>query len=92
MSFEIQITTEMQYILHGLTHIFYEKERHQESTRDEAWKWKYNTSRFAASYISHSLHLLEGMILRLYEDVTITSDLSKVSNSSSNEDEDETQS
>lgn len=66
---EIQVTTEMQHMLYELTHRFYDKERNL-APKDDAgsWKWDYRSARFSASYLSHTLHLLEGMILQLYED------------------------
>jgi ppGpp synthetase/RelA/SpoT-type nucleotidyltranferase len=66
---EIQITTEMQHMLYELTHRFYDKERNLAPNDDEgSWKWDYRSARFSASYLSHTLHMLEGMILQLYED------------------------
>jgi ppGpp synthetase/RelA/SpoT-type nucleotidyltranferase len=66
---EIQVTTQMQHMLYELTHRFYDRERNL-PPRDDAgsWKWDYRSARFSASYLSHTLHLLEGMILQLYED------------------------
>ena len=68
VQFELQVTTEMQYLLYDLTHRFYEKERHEKAEPQASWKWDHKSPRFSASYISHSLHLLEGLIQRLYED------------------------
>jgi ppGpp synthetase/RelA/SpoT-type nucleotidyltranferase len=66
---EIQVTTEMQHMLYELTHRFYDKERNLAPKDDpSSWKWDYRSARFSASYLSHTLHLLEGMILQLYED------------------------
>jgi ppGpp synthetase/RelA/SpoT-type nucleotidyltranferase len=65
---EIQITTEMQHMLYELTHRFYDKERNLSPKDPHSWKWDYRSARFSASYLSHTLHLLEGMILQLYED------------------------
>lgn len=70
VQFEIQITTEMQYMLYALTHVFYEAERDKLDVNRDSWKWDYKSSKFSASYLSHSLHLLEGLLLRLYEDVS----------------------
>ena len=65
---EIQITTEMQHMLYELTHRFYDRERNLSPKDPHSWKWDYRSARFSASYLSHTLHLLEGMILQLYED------------------------
>lgn len=66
--FEVQITTEMQHMLYELTHRFYDKERNVAPKDPHSWKWDYRSARFSASYLSHTLHMLEGMILQLYED------------------------
>ena len=71
VQFEIQVTTEIQYVLYDLTHKFYEEERHKTRTDEVDWKWSRNSARFSVSYVSHSLHLLEGLIQRLYEDAEI---------------------
>jgi hypothetical protein len=33
------------------------------------WKWQFDTPRFKGSYIGHALHLLEGIILALKNEV-----------------------
>lgn len=67
--YEIQITTEMQNMLYELTHRFYDAERHSSPKDPDSWKWDYRSARFSASYLSHTLHMVEGMILQLYEDI-----------------------
>lgn len=69
VSFEIQITTEMQHMLYELTHTFYDRERHKVFKDRNSWKWDYRSARFSASYLSHTLHLLEGLILQLHEEI-----------------------
>jgi ppGpp synthetase/RelA/SpoT-type nucleotidyltranferase len=61
---EIQLTTQLQEMVYDLTHGFYEELRIQElaAQRGDAWKWEYRTPRFKAGYLSHTLHLLEGLI------------------------------
>jgi hypothetical protein len=59
----------MQNMLYELTHTFYDKERHVVPKDPHSWKWDYRSARFSASYLSHTLHLVEGMILQLYEDI-----------------------
>lgn len=66
---EIQVTTEMQHMLYELTHRFYDEERNIAQADPHSWKWDYRSARFSASYLSHTLHLVEGMILQLYEDM-----------------------
>ena len=67
VDFEVQITTQMQYILYELTHVFYDAGREVSEGSEDTWKWDYKSPKFTASYLSHTLHLLEGMIVSLYE-------------------------
>jgi ppGpp synthetase/RelA/SpoT-type nucleotidyltranferase len=62
---EIQLTTQLQDVLRDLTHKSYEKLRLASPSFDAAWKWEFSTNRFKASYLSHTLHLLEGLIVEL---------------------------
>lgn len=66
---EIQLTTQLQEIVLDLTHRFYEDLRLKEADhqRDDQWKWEYKSARFKASYLSHTLHLLEGLIAEVRE-------------------------
>jgi len=65
MKTEIQITTQLQEILRDLTHRYYEQVRLERAPDRKAWKWRSNDPRFRAGFLSHSLHLLEGLILEL---------------------------
>ncbi|WP_156652696.1 hypothetical protein [Methylobacterium sp. Leaf86] len=65
LSVEIQITTQLQEILRQLTHGFYEQLRIEPNQDRRAWKWDVDSPRFQASYLGHTLHLLEGMIVQL---------------------------
>lgn len=62
---EIQITTQLQEILRKLTHGFYEELRLDPLQDKRAWKWDFQSPRFQASYLGHTLHLLEGVIVQL---------------------------
>ncbi len=62
---EVQLSTQLQEVLRTLTHKSYETLRLAEPTLDESWKWKYSEARFKASYLGHTLHLIEGLILEL---------------------------
>jgi len=61
---EIQVTTQLQEVLRGLTHHFYEQKRVQPDADTSKWKWEYKSNRFRASYLSHTLHLLEAVIVQ----------------------------
>jgi ppGpp synthetase/RelA/SpoT-type nucleotidyltranferase len=63
MEVEIQITTQLQDVLKSLTHKFYEVERLKSEKKTSKWKWDYNSNSFKVSYLSHTLHLLEAIIL-----------------------------
>jgi ppGpp synthetase/RelA/SpoT-type nucleotidyltranferase len=62
LQIEIQITTQLQEVLKDMTHQFYELDRLRDSASG-VWKWEYSTSRFKIGYLSHSLHLLESVIV-----------------------------
>lgn len=64
---EIQITTQLQEVLRSLTHQFYEQKRLQIDVDTSKWKWNYTSNQFKAGYLSHTLHLLEAIIIQLRE-------------------------
>ncbi|MEJ6480618.1 hypothetical protein N0Y54_04590 [Nostoc punctiforme UO1] len=66
---EIQITTQLQEVLKELTHKFYEKQRISQDKDTSKWKWDFSSSRFKVGYLSHTLHLLESIILESREKV-----------------------
>ncbi|UJB70212.1 hypothetical protein HRE53_03465 [Acaryochloris sp. 'Moss Beach'] len=59
---EIQITTQLQEVLRSLTHHLYEGQRLQNDDT-EKWKWEFGSNRFKVGYLSHTLHLLESVIV-----------------------------
>jgi ppGpp synthetase/RelA/SpoT-type nucleotidyltranferase len=66
---EIQVTTQLQEVLRTLTHKFYESQRLSVSNDKGKWKWDFSSSRFRVGYLSHTLHLLESIILESRENV-----------------------
>lgn len=62
---EIQLTTQLQDALRELTHRFYEAQRITQGEDHGAWKWDVSSNRFRASYLGHTLHLLESVILQV---------------------------
>jgi hypothetical protein len=66
---EIQVTTQLQEVLRILTHKFYETQRLVVPNDKGKWKWDFSSSRFKVGYLSHTLHLLESIILESREDV-----------------------
>jgi hypothetical protein len=65
MEFEIQLTTQLQEILRELTHPLYERARVSTERRDDAWKWDHDSPRFRTSYLGHTLHMIEAVILQV---------------------------
>lgn len=74
--FELQLTTQLQEIMRGLLHTYYEQTRIQPIAKDrsnrEDWKWDHQSLLFKSSFLGHTLHLLEGVIVEL-RDATTTS-------------------
>lgn len=66
---EIQVTTQLQEVLRVLTHKFYESQRLEMSDDKGKWKWDFASNRFKVGYLSHTLHLLESIILESRENV-----------------------
>jgi ppGpp synthetase/RelA/SpoT-type nucleotidyltranferase len=62
---EIQFTTQLQDLLKNFTHQYFEETRLASSAPDNKWKWDIKSNRFKASYMSHTLHLLEAIIVEL---------------------------
>lgn len=60
---EIQITTQLQDALSQITHLYYEDRRNRRESDPSSWKWEIDTNRFRIGYLSHTLHLLEAIIL-----------------------------
>jgi ppGpp synthetase/RelA/SpoT-type nucleotidyltranferase len=67
LEIEMQLTTQLQEVLYKITHRFYEHTRNQKPG-DQSWKWDTGSSRFRAGYISHTLHLLEAIIMELRDE------------------------
>lgn len=65
---EIQITTQLQEVLRLLSHTFYEQTR-VAIDDDDAWKWDHTSPRFRSSFMGHTLHLLEGVIVELRDGI-----------------------
>jgi hypothetical protein len=66
VSFEIQITTQLQEVIRRLLHSYYEGKR-LKIMKDEIWQWNYMSDEFATNYLGHILHYVEGMIMDIRE-------------------------
>lgn len=62
---EIQLTTQLQEAMRELTQKLYEDQRVTEPDDHGKWKWEFRTNRFRASYLGHTLHLLESVVLEV---------------------------
>lgn len=62
---EIQITTQLQEVIRQLLHNHYEENREKSVQEDVKWQWNYKSSEFAANYLGHILHYVEGMIVEI---------------------------
>jgi hypothetical protein len=61
---EIQVTTQVQEVIKGLLHRTYELQRMQAEDNLE-WQWDYDSRPFAAKYLGHILHYVEGRIMNV---------------------------
>ena len=66
-SIEIQITTQIQDVIKNLLHKYYAERRAKAPTSGLKWQWRYGTDEFAANYLGHILHYMEGMIMDVRE-------------------------
>lgn len=67
LKIEIQITTQLQETMRELTHKLYSEAREREVKPADS-KWAFGTPQFKASYLGHTLHFLEGLIVELKRD------------------------
>ena len=66
ISLEIQITTQVQEVIRRLLHEYYEERRIATQSEDSlVWQWDYKSTEFAANYLGHVLHYVEGMIMEI---------------------------
>jgi hypothetical protein len=63
ISFEIQITTQLQEVIRKLLHKYYEVKRKELCSSAVKWQWDYKSNEFSANYLGHILHYVEGMIM-----------------------------
>lgn len=67
---EIQVTTQLQDVLRSLTHSFFKENRILPEQDSSKWKWDFRSNRFRVGYLSHTLHLLESIILESRDEAT----------------------
>ena len=67
-SVELQIATQVQDLVQTLLHKYYEDRRIQPSGKQGImWQWRYDGDEFAAAYLGHILHYVEGMMVEIRE-------------------------
>ena len=64
---ELQITTQVQEVIRKLLHTYYEERRITVEQEKSTWQWNYKSPEFAANYLGHVLHYVEGMIMGIRE-------------------------
>ena len=64
VSVELQITTQVQEVIRTLLHRNYEIDRLRPDD-DSSWQWDPDSRAFAANYLGHILHYVEGRILNV---------------------------
>lgn len=64
---EIQATTQLQDAIRKLLHTYYEDRRRRVQKEGRKWQWDYSSDEFAANYLGHILHYVEGMIVEIRE-------------------------
>lgn len=69
VSIEIQVTTELQGALREVTHKLYEQERLTGGLETD-WKTQFQSGRFRAAYMAHTLRFIEAMIVDLRDNVS----------------------
>jgi ppGpp synthetase/RelA/SpoT-type nucleotidyltranferase len=66
MRAEIQVTTQMQDVLRDMTHVYYRQRRVEpQSAKPSAARWDFQSPDFRATYLGHTLHLIEGIVAEL---------------------------
>lgn len=60
---EIQISTQLKEVMYEILHKFYADDRSKVFKED--WKWDTASLKFKSGYLSHTLHMLEAMIVEL---------------------------
>lgn len=60
---ELQVTTQLQEVIRKLLHQYYEDRRKKIEGAKVKWQWDYESDEFAANYLGHILHYVEGMIM-----------------------------
>lgn len=61
---QIWHATELQENIVNLLHKYYEGNRKKIKSK-EKWQWNYKSEEFAANYLGHMLHYLEGTIVEI---------------------------
>lgn len=67
---EIQFATQLSDVISMLTHDIYKNRRSNvEGVANKTWKWEPTSREFRSAYLGHGLHLLEGVVQSLKDEV-----------------------
>ncbi|UPJ42863.1 hypothetical protein IVB40_01945 [Bradyrhizobium sp. 40] len=67
---EIQLSTQLAEVITTLTHELYETRRALGPAKNNNdWRWDASSQQFRSAYLGHGLHLLEGIIQNLKDDL-----------------------
>lgn len=64
---EVQVSTQVQQVIHSLTHTFYDDAKRKVLDPGNVWQWDYSCRQFIPNYLGHVLHYVEGMIMHIRE-------------------------
>lgn len=65
LSIEIQITTQLQEVLRKVLHKSYEQIRSVVKESSIPWQWRYKEDGFITNYLGHTLHNIEGLLMKV---------------------------
>lgn len=74
---EVQITTQLKEVVKSVLWEFYGAERSRESSQEKIWQWQWDSNEFAANYLGHILHYVDGMIVGVRNKIKKIEELNK---------------
>lgn len=62
---ELQVTSHLQYMIRDMLHKHYEARRLTNKPHNPGFEWDHTCDQFATTYLGHTLHYLEGVIVEV---------------------------
>jgi hypothetical protein len=62
---ELQVTSHLQYLIRTMLHRHYEAGRLTKTPTNPDFEWDHKCDKFATTYLGHTLHYLEGIIVEV---------------------------